>query len=126
MLGLAPAPQRRRAGLTPMIDVVFLLLIFFMLAARFGLEDALPLSVGAGTGAYDGPPRLVTVLPDGVQVNGQPVVDAAAALAPLMQSPSDVVAVMPGAGSDVADMATVLLALRAAGITRLALVEGAR
>ena len=33
---LRPTPPRRRPSLTPMIDVVFLLLVFFMLAARFG------------------------------------------------------------------------------------------
>ncbi|MEO0362761.1 MAG: biopolymer transporter ExbD, partial [Pseudomonadota bacterium] len=38
---LARAP-RRRPSLTPMIDVVFLLLVFFMLAARFGVELAMP------------------------------------------------------------------------------------
>ncbi len=43
-----------------MIDVVFLLLVFFMLAARFGhdVEIDLPLSA-ASTTPYQGPPRLV-------------------------------------------------------------------
>jgi biopolymer transport protein ExbB len=39
---------RRRISLTPMIDVVFLLLVFFMLAARFGQDQALPLAIGTG------------------------------------------------------------------------------
>ena len=44
--------QRRRGpGLTPLIDVVFLLLVFFMLATRFDREALLPLSVRAA-----GPP----------------------------------------------------------------------
>ena len=34
---------RRRPSLTPMIDVVFLLLVFFMLASRFGMDAVLNL-----------------------------------------------------------------------------------
>lgn len=58
-----PSPRsRRKPSLTPMIDVVFLLLVFFMLASRFGLEAMMPLPlVGAGGGAYSGPPRLVDI-----------------------------------------------------------------
>ncbi|MEO1119875.1 MAG: biopolymer transporter ExbD, partial [Pseudomonadota bacterium] len=39
-IDLGPArPRRRLVSLTPLIDVVFLLLIFFMLAARFSVES---------------------------------------------------------------------------------------
>ena len=41
-----PRLKRRRPGLTPLIDVVFLLLVFFMLATSFGAEGSLPLRVG--------------------------------------------------------------------------------
>lgn len=37
MFDFAPAPARKRPSLTPMIDVVFLLLVFFMLTAHFGV-----------------------------------------------------------------------------------------
>lgn len=43
-----PARPRRKPGLTPLIDVVFLLLVFFMLASRFDVEASLPLVVRAG------------------------------------------------------------------------------
>lgn len=39
--------KRRRAALTPLIDVVFLLLVFFMLATSFDTQASLPLRVGA-------------------------------------------------------------------------------
>ena len=47
--------RRRRAprtliGLTPLIDVVFILLVFFMLASRFNDWRAIGLDVPAGTG----------------------------------------------------------------------------
>jgi biopolymer transport protein ExbD len=62
------APRRtRRPSLTPMIDAVFLLLVFFMLASRFGRAGAVAL-VGAGDGAgapWSGPPRLAEVAPGG-------------------------------------------------------------
>jgi biopolymer transport protein ExbD len=43
--------KRRRPTLTPLIDVVFLLLVFFMLATSFGSEASLALHVGAPTAA---------------------------------------------------------------------------
>ena len=47
----APAPDEAQVPLTPLIDVVFLLLLFFMLAATFGelnfLELELPRAAGA-------------------------------------------------------------------------------
>ncbi len=42
-----PSRRRRSPGLTPLIDVVFLLLVFFMLASRFDREALLPLVVRA-------------------------------------------------------------------------------
>jgi biopolymer transport protein ExbD len=46
-----------------MIDVVFLLLIFFMLASKFGITKAIqiPLAGSTRTNIYKGPPRLVEV-----------------------------------------------------------------
>lgn len=45
MLFSAERRRRRGPGLTPLIDVVFLLLVFFMLASRFDRESRLPLGV---------------------------------------------------------------------------------
>ncbi len=73
-------PERQRMtariGLTPLIDVVFLLLVFFMLASTFLKFDYLPLTAG-GQGA--GAPSLsetviVRVRAGGaLDVNGEPV-----------------------------------------------------
>ncbi|MCC5999361.1 MAG: biopolymer transporter ExbD, partial [Pararhodobacter sp.] len=92
MFTLAPPRPRRRPRLTPMIDVVFLLLIFFMLAARFGQEITLPLGTGGGDGGtpWQGPPRLVEFAPGGaLWLNGVPVSARALpeALAPLTAAP---------------------------------------
>ena len=129
MITLAPPPRRRRPGLTPMVDVVFLLLVFFMLAARFGVEDRLPLALavpGAGGTAYAGPPRLVDVGADGLRLNGQPIADLEAlvlALGPLMADPADAVVLRAREGAALQDMVRVLDGLGRAGLLRLVLVE---
>jgi len=125
MLNLPTSPRRRRPSLTPMIDVVFLLLVFFMLVARFGGTDGLSLLLSSpdGGNAYSGPPRLVSVLPEGVALNGQPVTDLPAALRPLMTSPQDIVVLRPASGTGVARLVEVLETLRKAGLTGLTVVE---
>ena len=116
------APRRaRRPGLTALIDVVFLLLVFFMLASRFGLPAAAPLAA-PGAGGWEGPPRLVTVLPDAVLVNGAPAPDPAAALAALMPGPGAPALVRAGEGASVQRLVDVMDALRAAGAPALSLV----
>lgn len=70
-------PKRRRAliSLTPLIDVVFILLIFFMLASSFLTWTPMPLSVpGPQAGSPDDCGRiLVQVNADGtIALDGQP------------------------------------------------------
>jgi len=125
-LGLSPQPPRRRPSLTPMIDVVFLLLVFFMLAARFGQDVAFPLEAGGGTGTeWPGPPRLLDILPDAVALNGTPtpLADLGAALGPLTESPGDPVVLRPREAADLQRVIAVIEVLRAAGFTNLILVE---
>lgn len=121
-----PARPPRRPSLTPLVDVVFLLLVFFMLAARFGPERALPIASG-GTGAaeWQGPPRLVTVGQGSVALNGLPVRlgDLAEALAPLMPAPDAPIVLRPTADADVQAMVDVLAALAAAGHANLVVLE---
>ena len=114
---------RRRMNLTPMIDVVFLLLVFFMMVSRFGGQHGLPMAVaGAGGAVWQGPPRLVDVEKVGVTLNGLPVTDLAAALRPLMASPEDPV-ILRAKGADVQALVAVMEGLRAQGITHLVLAE---
>lgn len=122
------APRRaRRMSLTPMIDVVFLLLIFFMLASRFGMDAVLPIQGAAtgGGGDWQGPPRLVDIAPDGLALNGGPVApevlaDAVAALMPDADAP---VILRPRDGADLQRLVAVMDLLRAGGVGTLILVE---
>ncbi|MBC7145520.1 MAG: biopolymer transporter ExbD [Thioclava marina] len=126
MFAFGPSRPRRRPALTPMIDVVFLLLVFFMLASRFGVERTLDLTLGGGgaQAEWSGPPRLVDIGTDGaLALNGQPVAlsDLAADLAPLMEAATDPVVLRPK-GGDLGAVTQVLDALRGAGLTQLVLI----
>mgnify|MGYP000176081015 CR=1 FL=1 len=71
-----PSARRRmrRIALTPLIDVIFLLLLFFMLSSTFSQFSEVPLVTGRGGGAgTDAPPVFVQLSPDRVLLNGLPV-----------------------------------------------------
>lgn len=113
---------RRRMNLTPMIDVVFLLLVFFMMVSRFGGQHGLPLQVAGSSGAtWQGPPRLVSLAEDGLRLNGVAVSDLPAALRPLMETADDPI-VLRADGADVQALVAVMESLRAAGLTNLIMV----
>lgn len=120
-----PRP-RRKPSLTPMIDVVFLLLVFFMLASRFGTDMQLPLKLaGASTSPYSGPPRLVVIEPDAVRLNGTELAQAALteALAPLMSAPEDAVILRAADGVSLQRLVEVMDRLAGAGMTNLVVLE---
>ena len=127
MFRLAPPAVRRRPDLTPMIDVVFLLLVFFMLVSRFSAETVLalaPAAPGAG-GEWQGPPRVVELWADGrVLLNGAASAPEAlgAALAPMMPSPEAPV-ILRVRDADLQAMADLVAALAAQGIGRVIVME---
>ncbi|MFS4580642.1 ExbD/TolR family protein [Phaeobacter sp. C3_T13_0] len=116
---------RRKPSLTPMIDVVFLLLVFFMLASRFGTDAVLDLPLAGQGGAYTGPPRLIGIGADNLDLNGQPVADSnlAEALATLMEKPSDMLVLRGRDQANLQRIADVTARLRQAGFTNFVLVE---
>lgn len=122
-----PRRHPRRMSLTPMIDVVFLLLIFFMLSSRFGMDAVLPIETGmADDGAgWQGAPRLVEIAPDAVTLNGIPTAPEALvrALAPLMPPGGGPVVLRPVGGADLQALVTVMDHLRAGGIADLILID---
>jgi biopolymer transport protein ExbD len=80
-----PAPSRRRdsINMTPMIDVVFQLLIFFLLTNHLSRQEVsaelvLPTAESGDEAADDQTPRAtVNILPDGqIQLGGQPLAAA--------------------------------------------------
>jgi len=125
MFQFAPPRRSRRPSLPPMIDVVFLLLVFFMLASQFGRDAALPLTIGAPGLAYDGPPRLVQIGTDSVSLNGAPLAEdaLAAALVPLTASRDDIVVLRADDTASLQRLIDIAELLRAAGFAQIAIVE---
>jgi biopolymer transport protein ExbD len=125
MFAIAPPRPRRKPSLTPMIDVVFLLLVFFMLASRFGTDAVVPLALGGQGAGYSGPPRLIDVLPEGQRLNGvdQALDQIVVALNRLTQSPADTIVLRARDGAALQRMVTVIAALREAGFTTIAVVD---
>ena len=66
------APRKRRPiTLTPLIDIIFLLLMFFMLSSTFTRFAELPLmNAGGGAVADSAPPLFLQLTADGLRLNG--------------------------------------------------------
>ncbi|MCA0270662.1 MAG: biopolymer transporter ExbD [Proteobacteria bacterium] len=117
---------RKGTDLTPMIDVVFLLLVFFMLASRFVTDTTIPVATAGAQGQTDQTAlRLVDVETGGaVRLNGGPVALAglADAITALGAGLDDAI-VLRGRETTVQDIIGVMETLREAGFTRLVLAE---
>lgn len=63
--------RRKRITLTPLVDVIFLLLLFFMLTSTFSRFSEVPLSTaGAGGNARETPPLFLQLFPERLTLNG--------------------------------------------------------
>ena len=126
-MGAHPA-RRARIGLTPLIDVVFILLIFFMLASRFADHRALPLdAASAGAGAGPEGALLVEIRRDGLRLSGEALApDALAArlAAHLRARPDLRVLLAPAPGVDLQAAVAALDLLASAGARDVALLGG--
>jgi biopolymer transport protein ExbD len=117
-------------NLTPMIDIVFLLIIFFMVGTKFvEMERKIAVKVPQVTDAGALTPAsekwVVNVHRDGqISLDGQFVTldELKSALATACSQPTDLgVIVRPDAEGDVQNMATVLNACSQAGVTDIGL-----
>jgi biopolymer transport protein ExbD len=126
---LAADPRRRRAliSMTPLIDVVFILLIFFMLASSFlnwriiGLDLPGP----GGTPPAASQPLVVEVQADGIVLAGErlDLEGLVERVAPrIAEDPERAVLVRPAAGVPLQDAIRVLDRLGVAGVTAMRLV----
>ncbi|MEM9319477.1 MAG: biopolymer transporter ExbD [Pseudomonadota bacterium] len=124
-LDLPATKPRRRFSLAPMIDLVLLVLIFFMLTARFATDGGVSMTTFGADAPYTGPPRLVEIASGGITLNRRPLPrDAVAgALARLMQSPDDAVLIRPVGDVALQQLVSVLIDLEEAGFSALRVVE---
>ena len=129
MIQLNTPIRRRRTSLTPMIDVVFLLLIFFMLVARFGVDKVIDISLPSALGQssqYEGAPRLVEIKSGNiVSLNGTQISldQLSSKLSQLMPSPNALIIVRSSAQANTQDLLDVLLYLKSEKIMNVSVVE---
>ena len=128
MIQLNTIIRRRRPSLTPMIDVVFLLLIFFMLVARFGVDKVIDINLPSALGQssqYEGPPRLVEIKSGNiVSLNGSQISldQLSSNLSQLMPSPNALIIVRSSAEANTQDLLDVLLYLKSEKIMNVSVL----
>lgn len=129
------SPRRRRQliGLTPLIDVVFILLIFFMLASSFSNWQSISLGVpGDGqANATDSDTLVIRLLADGgLQLDGEPLNDVGALVSRLgnvfATEPERAVVVRPDESVTLQRIVRVVERLNAAGGSRISIKREAR
>ena len=129
MIQLNTIVRRRRPSLTPMIDVVFLLLIFFMLVARFGVDKVIDINLPSALGQssqYEGAPRFVERKSGNiVSLNGAQISldQLSSKLSQLMPSPNALIIVRSSAEANTQDLLDVLLYLKSEKIMNVSVVE---
>lgn len=133
----APLPARavrrrtRAAGLVPLIDLVFILLVFFMLVSSFRDWRAIGLAVPGAAEAASGPVLVIALEPGrrgAATLDGRPVPDgglAARVAARLAARPGLPVRIEAGEGVPFARTVRALEAVGAAGGRDVSLSRGA-
>ena len=128
MIQLNTVIRRRRPSLTPMIDVVFLLLIFFMLVARFGVDKVIDISLPSALGQssqYEGAPRLVEIKSGNtVSLNGTQISldQLSSKLSQLMPSPNALIIIRSSEEANTQDLLDVLLYLKSEKIMNVSVL----
>ncbi|MEK9570457.1 MAG: biopolymer transporter ExbD [Paracoccaceae bacterium] len=128
MIQLNTVNRRRRPSLTPMIDVVFLLLIFFMLVARFGVDKVIDINLPSTLGhnsKYEGAPRLVEIQSGKiVSLNGLeiPLDKLSGKLRELMPSPNALIILRSSVEANTQDLLDVLLYLKSEKIMNVSVL----
>lgn len=123
--------RRRLISLTPLIDVVLILLVFFMLASNFNRWQVIVLDTPPPPAVSTGEARgavLLRVHGDGrLDLNGLPVNSETLErrLGELLQrDPEQPVLVQPGRGVDLQDLVSVLDRLHRLGVAQLGVAGG--
>jgi biopolymer transport protein ExbD len=112
------APRKRRLSLTSLIDVIFLLLLFFMLSSTFTRFAQVELAAPGGGGAGASRPDIfATVDEGGLTVNGTPVDPQApgTAVSSLVEAGAKTALLVPREGARAQDLVSALELLRGGG-----------
>ncbi|MGE0253427.1 MAG: ExbD/TolR family protein [Alphaproteobacteria bacterium] len=125
-----PRPRRRRedeASILPLINVVFLLLIFFLVAAKLALPD--PFGIQPPASASEGAPEArvheVLVAADGrLAVDGETVDEAGlrAALGAIGKDAAEPLRLKADGGAEATRVIAVMEMMREAGVAKVRLL----
>lgn len=123
-----PRRRRRAIGLAPLIDVVFILLLFFILTTNFTRWREMPIAMPAQAEALDPPDvRVLRLAADGVLRYGERTFnrDDAAALRAFVAEEPDAGYVIDATGVSTQTLVDWLDRLKTAGAARLSLHDEA-
>ncbi len=125
-----PGQIRKPIPLTPLVDIVFLLLMFFMLSSTFTKFAALDIGTAQAGGPVAAKPAFPGVIivvngADAININGKPtpLQQLAARLDELEQSGAKRAAVRTGPQATVQDLVTVLETARGSRISAITVVD---
>ena len=116
-----PSPPKRKVSLTPLIDVVFILLLFFMLASSFIEWREIDLNVAGNksVGQQNHQPLVVRVTHGGLTLKGESLSSQAflAKIKELLNENSELVVVLqPQASVPLQQIVTLLDQIREQGV----------
>ncbi|MEJ8474372.1 ExbD/TolR family protein [Roseibium algae] len=111
-----PQARSRKLSLTSLIDVIFLLLLFFMLTStftKFGEVEIAPPG-GNGKSSGKGPDIIISLVPDGLRINGQQATldTAEAILAGFAQKGAKSVLILPKEKATAQDLVSAMETIR--------------
>ncbi len=121
--------SRTKLSLTPLIDVVFLLIVFFMLTTTFARNEAMEMNFGEQAAADSGDVKHIIVeaagfgriLLDGQEYDGQRFVSELKRM--LIKHPENLIVVQSNKVASVQDVITVMDYIHRAGGTNTTFVE---
>lgn len=126
-MSLRRTRKRRKASVTSLIDVIFLLLLFFMLASTFSKKTELELvssTEGPASGEQPHVVRLFVAL-QGLKVNGHPIAEAelVADLSHKASKPNTIIAVELDDEVSTQRLIDILLKVRGVSDARIRVLE---
>ncbi|SDG48403.1 biopolymer transporter ExbD [Sulfitobacter delicatus] len=122
-----PRRRRNRLSMTSLIDVIFLLLLFFMLTSTFSKfsEIELTAATSGGGASADAKPYFLQLGTDSLRLNGEALTLDSLTASPLAEAEEGTPLLISLAGAvESQRLAALLIALRALPALRVTVLEG--
>ena len=121
-------PDRELINITPLIDVVFILLIFFMLAGSIEPEDAFPVDPAASSSEMRGDIQDLVILVSGdgeIAINDRSIAKEALQAevrAILTRAPETLIQLKPDATAEAKEVIAVMEEIRSGGASYIVML----